>query len=117
MTWNSSDRGSTRKGERYDYEHQKERNRRKRTHHPTDPCTRCGHELGPMSSSLHLDLTDDGMEYLGFAHGWKPCEVCGQKCNIDAGSAKGSAIAHGTETGRSATPGVPRFTQSRRWLP
>ena len=116
MTWNRNDRGSTRKGERYDYRHQQARNRLAKQHHPTDPCARCGHELGPMSRSLHLDHADDGMQYLGFSHGSEPCGVCGVRCNLTAGSAKGSAIAHGTPTGLSTSQGGSKFTQSRRWL-
>ena len=51
-------------------------------HKPTDPCSRCGHPLGPMSPRLHLDHTDDRRGYLGFAH---------SQCNVQAGARAGRA--------------------------
>ena len=59
-------------------------------HTPSDPCTRCGHELGPMSAALHLDHSDDRRTYLGFAHG-SPCPVCRIRCNQSAGARAGRA--------------------------
>jgi hypothetical protein len=114
MVWRK-ERSQTRKGERYDWSnHGKPRAIAARRHKPTDPCARCGHELGPMGKHLHYDHADDGIGYLGFSHG-TPCPVCGEKCNLQAGAVKGSAIAHGTPTGHLSPP--PTCRQSRRWLP
>ena len=60
-------------------------------HTPTDPCVRCGHALGPMGPWLHFDHNESRSGYLGFSHGG-PCPVCGKRCNMDAGAAKGRRI-------------------------
>lgn len=51
-------------------------------HQPSNPCTRCGQPLGPMSPALHLDHRDDRRGYLGFAHA---------SCNVRAGARKARA--------------------------
>jgi hypothetical protein len=76
--------GASRTGGRYDYQHQQARKRAAAKHHPTDTCTRCGQPLGPMGRQLHYDHAEDGT-YLGFAHA---------RCNIEAGAAKGNALAN-----------------------
>ena len=74
----------------YDYEHTKARKAAAAKHHPTDPCTRCGHPLGPMGRWLHYDHSDDRSTYLGFAHG-APCPWCKRRCNQRAGAKAGRA--------------------------
>ncbi len=62
-------------------------------HHPSDPCARCGHALGPMGSHLHYDHDDRDptrTTYLGFSHGRSPCPECGAKCNELAASRAGA---------------------------
>lgn len=73
---------------RYDWQHTKARAEAAKRHHPDDPCTRCGHPLGPMGSWLHYDHNDDGSGYAGFAHG-APCPWCGVRCNVVAGARLG----------------------------
>lgn len=67
---------------RYGPAHTKARADAARHHHPDDPCTRCGHPLGPMGPGLHYDHTDDGQAYAGFAHA---------TCNVRAGARAGRA--------------------------
>ncbi len=69
----------------YGTAHAKARREAAVRHHPEDPCTRCGHPLGPMGRWLHYDHSDDRSGYLGFAHA---------RCNWEAGAAKGAAIAN-----------------------
>lgn len=69
----------------YGAAHAKARKTAAARHQPTDPCTRCGHPLGPMGRHLHYDHADDRTGYLGFAHA---------RCNWQAGAAKGAAIAN-----------------------
>lgn len=63
---------TTRKGntaERgYGTQHQAARRAAAALHTPSDPCSRCGQPLGPMSRHLHYDHTDDRTGYLGFSH-------------------------------------------------
>lgn len=63
-------------------------------HQPWHPCVRCGHQLGPMGSNLHLDHDDvDRRIIRGFAHG-TACPVCRRPCNLTAGASKGARIAN-----------------------
>lgn len=89
MPWNNS----RPKSAQYGSAHAKARAAAARHHQPTDPCTRCGHALGPMGPGLHYDHTDDRRAYAGFAHG-SPCRTCGIRCNVVAGARKGSRNAH-----------------------
>lgn len=105
MAW-AAKQGQTRTGQRYDTHHKKARAAHAARHHPTDPCVRCGHPLGPIGPGLHLDHAEDGT-YLGFAHG-HPCPTCKRRCNQRAGSLKGNAI--------QTAHRQPRTTwTSRRW--
>jgi len=74
----------------YGTDHAKARASAALVHDPADPCTRCGHELGPMGPWLHYDHRDDRSGYAGFAHG-APCPTCGVRCNVVAGARKGRA--------------------------
>ena len=96
----------------YDSEHRRERKKRAAEHHPADPCSRCGHALGPMGPWLHLDHSPDRSTWLGFAHGSRPCPVCGRKCNLRAGAQVGRARQGGTnrQANRQAgTAGTLRY--------
>lgn len=93
--------GTTRTGGRYDYQHQQARRRAAAAHDPSHPCTRCGLPLGPMGRRLHYDHAEDG-SYLGFAHA---------RCNIQAGAAKGNALANGLPIAQ-ATPAARRRTRA-----
>lgn len=97
MPWPSSRPRSS----SYGAEHAKARKAAALRHDPTDPCTRCGHALGPMGPWLHYDHAPDRRTYLGFAHGAR-CATCGQRCNVRAGA---------IEARRRQNPVVP----SRRW--
>jgi len=72
----------------YGADHARARRAAAAAHQPTDPCTRCGHPLGPMGRWLHLDHSDDRRSYLGFAHG-APCPWCRKRCNQSAGAREG----------------------------
>jgi hypothetical protein len=72
----------------YGSAHAKARKAAAARHSPADPCTRCGHALGPMGPGLHLDHSDDRSYYLGFAHG-SPCPTCRVRCNVRAGAKAG----------------------------
>lgn len=85
----------TRKGGRYDRDHQLARAAAAQRHCPTDPCARCRHPLGPMGPWLHYDHAEDGLSYLGFSHGSHPCHVCGRRCNIHAAAVKGNRLSRG----------------------
>jgi hypothetical protein len=74
----------------YGSAHAKARAAAAKRHQPTDPCTRCGHPLGPMGRWLHYDHSDDRTHYLGFAHG-TPCPYCGKSCNVRAAALKANA--------------------------
>ena len=74
----------------YRYAHTVARRAAAQRHHPNDPCTRCGHPLGPMGRWLHYDHNGARTAYLGFAHG-SPCPYCGQRCNQVAGAKAGRA--------------------------
>jgi hypothetical protein len=78
----------------YGAEHAKARRLAAQAHKPTDPCSRCGHALGPMGSWLHYDHNDQRTSYLGFSHGRYPCPVCRKRCNLRAGARKGARIAN-----------------------
>jgi hypothetical protein len=82
------------RGDRYGSEHQRERRQRAARHTPADPCSRCGHPLGPMGHWLHLDHDEIG-GYLGFSHGSRRCPVCKRRCNLRAGAQKGQRKASG----------------------
>ena len=72
--------------------HRNERSDWARRHQPDDPCTRCGHPLGPMGPWLHLDHDDVLTDQVnGFAHG-DPCPWCGVRCNVSAGARKARAL-------------------------
>lgn len=81
-----------RRAAKYGHTHAKARAAAAARHHPTDPCVRCGHPLGPMGPWLHYDHDEHG-GYYGFAHG-APCPYCRIRCNLAAGARKGSRIAH-----------------------
>jgi hypothetical protein len=66
----------------YGTAHVKARREAAARHHPEDPCTRCGHPLGPMGRWLHYDHSADRTHYLGFAHA---------RCNVRAGARAGRA--------------------------
>lgn len=66
----------------YGSEHAKARKAAAERHDPSDPCTRCGHPLGPMGQWLHYDHSPDRQSYLGFAHA---------RCNVRAGARTGRA--------------------------
>ena len=74
----------------YGAAHAKARKAAAAQHDPSDPCTRCGHPLGPMGRWLHYDHAPDRQSYLGFAHG-APCPWCGKRCNQVAGAKAGRA--------------------------
>lgn len=78
MPWSSSRPRNT----SYGAEHAKARREWAAQHRPDDPCTRCGHPLGPMGRHLHLDHNRDRSGYLGFAHA---------RCNVRAGAREGRA--------------------------
>ena len=63
------------------------------------PCIRCGHTMLP-TEKLHLDHNADRSGYLGFSHG-SPCHVCGKRCNLSAGAAKGARIVNAKRKGGS----------------
>lgn len=86
MPWSSS---RPRSGE-YGSAHAKARKAAAARHSPTDPCTRCGHPLGPMGRWLHYDHNRARDGYLGFAHG-APCPWCRKRCNVVAGAKEGRA--------------------------
>lgn len=78
----------------YGTAHAKARKAAAARHQPTDPCTRCGHPLGPMGRWLHYDHADNrGAGYLGFAHG-SPCPYCRRRCNQRAGAQQGARTAN-----------------------
>lgn len=77
------------RSDRYGWTHIQARAAAAKRHHPDNPCTRCGHPLGPMGPHLHYDHSDDGTRYLGFAHGRTPCPYCGRRCNVRAGAQAG----------------------------
>jgi hypothetical protein len=79
-------------------------------HKPTDPCSRCGHALGPIGSWLHYDHTDSSDGYLGFSHGSRPCPVCGRRCNIRAGAQKANRNSR-----RPIKRAIIRSAESLRW--
>ena len=71
----------------YGSDWQKTREQWAARHHPSDPCYRCRHPLGPMSRHLHLDHDDiDRSIIRGFSHGDEPCPYCGVRCNLSAGA-------------------------------
>ena len=84
----------------YGSSHIKARKAAAAIHRPTDPCSRCGHPLGPMGPWLHLDHTTDRTGYLGFAHGSRPCPTCRTRCNITAGAREGNRRQRATRTRR-----------------
>jgi hypothetical protein len=88
MPWAKSRPSADRRG--YGTQHRKARAAAAERHSPNDPCTRCGHPLGPMSKSLHYDHSADRSRYLGFAHG-APCPWCRRRCNQVAGAKAGRA--------------------------
>src|SRR5215203_4098509 len=69
------------------------------------PCIRCGHTMLP-TEKLHLDHIADRSGYLGFSHG-SPCHVCGKRCNLPAGAAKGARITNARRKGKSRGGSVP----------
>lgn len=55
------------------------------------PCCLCGHPMyGPTKNfdADHLPGTDT---YRGLAHGLRPCQVCGKRCNRSDGAKRGRA--------------------------
>jgi hypothetical protein len=86
--WARSRPGGSKTAAKYRHDHVKARREAAARHDPSDPCTRCGHPLGPMGRWLHYDHSDDGSYYLGFAHG-SPCPWCGKRCNQSAGARVG----------------------------
>lgn len=74
----ADERSTTQKG--YGAEHQKARRAAAALHDETDPCARCGLELGPMGPHLHFDHDGDRSDYIGFSHA---------RCNIVAGAREG----------------------------
>lgn len=94
--WRTAKQAGTTSQRDYGSAHQKARAAAAARHHPTDPCARCGHALGPMGPWLHLDHTADRSAYLGFSHGSIPCPVCKRKCNLRAGAQEGKARQSGT---------------------
>jgi hypothetical protein len=92
---------------RYGAAHQKARKQWAAQHQPSDPCTRCGHPLGPMGPHLHLDHAADGITYRGFSHGTR-CPVCGLNCNIRAGALAANARSKARRLGGLAPIRAPR---------
>lgn len=86
MAWSTSRPRSA----AYGSEHAKARKAAAARHDPSDPCTRCGHPLGPMGRWLHYDHNASRTGYLGFAHG-APCSWCRKRCNQVAGAKAGRA--------------------------
>ena len=78
----------------YGSSHQKARAQAAAQHHPSDPCSRCGHPLGPMGHWLHYDHRDDRSGYLGFSHGKRPCPWCGKRCNEQAAASAGGVATY-----------------------
>ena len=78
MPWSNSRPRSS----EYGAAHAKARAEAAKHHQPSDPCTRCGHPLGPMSRALHYDHNRARTAYLGFAHA---------HCNRVAGAREGRA--------------------------
>lgn len=77
--------GPRRPGDRgYGAAHQKARRAAAATHRESDPCARCGEQLGPMGPNLHYDHTDDRTGYLGFSHA---------ACNSREGARRGGRVA------------------------
>jgi len=65
---------------------------------PGDPCCLCGHPMWPPTSALHADHNPhDPTSYRGLAHGTRPCEVCGKRCNVLDGAKRGRARQGRTE--------------------
>ena len=107
MPWSSKPKASsTARG--YGREHRQARAAAVLRHDPASPCARCGHALGPMGPWLHFDHNDARNGYLGFSHGQYPCPVCGKRCNLRAGAAKGTRIQQGKNV-----PVAPNVTD--RW--
>jgi hypothetical protein len=90
MPWRKPIGSSTARG--YGKQHQRARTQAAQHHHPSHPCARCGHPLGPMGPWLHLDHNDQGTGYIGFSHGRIPCPVCGRKCNLTDGAIKAAQV-------------------------
>lgn len=91
MPWSRSRPKASTAGRGYGRSHERARAAAALIHSPTDPCVRCGHALGPMGPWLHFDHNDARTGYLGFSHG-RPCQVCGQRCNLKAGAQKGRRL-------------------------
>ena len=90
MTW-SSGKG---RGVKYGPAHEAQRKVWLARTTPQTPCVRCSQPLGPRQrlgrngrtiGLWHLDHTDDGLSYLGFAHG---------TCNVSAASSKAARITN-----------------------
>lgn len=78
----------------YGTAHAKARREAAKRHDPADPCSICGHPLGPMGRWLHYDHSPDRATYRGFAHG-APCPWCSAyagkpvRCNQRDGAKRG----------------------------
>lgn len=92
----------------YGTKHQQDRTAAAARHRPSDPCARCGHQLGPMGPWLHYDHNDQRTGYLGFSHGARRCPICGHRCNKRAGAIKGAKIINGR-------PLFRRSSTAARW--
>lgn len=60
-------------------------------HEPGDPCCLCGHPMWDEVRYLHADHEPGTDQYRGLAHGTKPCQDCGIKCNVVDGARRGRA--------------------------
>lgn len=92
MSWDSS-RGPTDPKYR-SREHVKARARMVEDYRPGDPCCICGHPMYPPTSALHADHDPNdptGRRYRGLAHGSRPCQDCGVRCNVSDGARRGRA--------------------------
>ena len=92
MAWDR-DRGPTKPVYRTKA-HKAARARLIRDFRPGDPCAICRHPMWPPTSPLHADhdpRDPSGQTYRGLTHGTQPCEVCGVRCNVVDGAARGRA--------------------------
>jgi hypothetical protein len=110
MVWRGPNSTASTTARGYGRDHQRARKQAAQQHKPTDPCSRCGHALGPIGSWLHYDHTDSSDGYLGFSHGSRPCPVCGRRCNIRAGAQKANRNSR-----RPIKRAIIRSAESLRW--